>query len=312
MNIKEIKIDFDDRSRSRLESRRYTTDYTDIPNSSLPKTMLRDLDILFNVVTGSNIEEEEPIYTIQSRDGFFRKLYTPYVYCEEDQLYLRFGKSEAPIRIQETEFVPATKGVKFAFVETPINGYKTLCLKISYRQAEQVLVTSIPIRTKDFKNPPNTEHLDFLLSSGRLDEFYSLIGGQPNASSFETFLSGPLVATGYLPLGLYEVTECQWNNRGQFPSLHLQTSTEVPFNAPVPVRNEDGKYGRENVDICGRFRVKANSKLKKFINAEPNFPFSFEVIGHGEYNGNPVAYLTIDPTNGFVIENCEDILDMGF
>lgn len=310
MNIKEIKIDFDDKNRSRLEARTYERDITEVPNTALPAAFLENLALVYKALTGQDIDESKPIYTIQSNSGIFKKLYTPHIYTEDNSLILAFGSSHSPILLGDLGIEPSFPGVKFSFVETQVNGYNTLCLKVTVTKKSEIIICPIPVRTKDFKKPPSADTLEILLSTGQKEQFFSLIGGKPAAGD-NNFLKGSLVNLGLLPLGKYVVTESQWNSKGSFPSLHLQTTTEGVFSAVVPILNEDKTFSKVEKEITGSFRVKANSKLKKFVNSSPKYPFIFEVTGHGEYNGYPTASINIEAISGFEIED-EDDINLGF
>lgn len=317
MNIYQIAIDLDDKNRARLESKRYEKDYVDIPNSALPPFYLDGLNkILGACFGGESIDESDSFLTIRANEGFFKRLYVPFVFHngEKNSLSLQFGEKTLEIPVKEGELkLPnpdENAKIKLEFEEAPINGYESITLKLSVRQNGELHYTNIPIRTADWDNPPNSAQLTLLLEEEDYDGFFDLIGAAPEKGSGKKYLDGPLVKAGMLPLGEYTVTDYQRNDSGKFPSIQLQTSTQESFSAEVPIKKEDGEFGTEEKEISGDFRVKCNSKLKKFMEAEPKLPFSFVVTEHGSYNGYPTAKVDIYPKSGFEVD--EEALSLSF
>lgn len=317
MNIYQIAIDLDDKNRARLESKRYDRDYVDVPNSALPPFYKDGLNkILSACFENGELDEGDSILTIKANEGFFKRLYVPYVFHngEKNSLSMQFGNKTFELLVQEGELkVPnpdENAKIKLEFEEAPINGYESLTLKLSVRKNGELYYTNIPVRTADWDNPPNPAQLTLLLEEEDYDGFFDLIGAAPEKGSGKKYLDGPLVKAGMLPLGEYKVTDYQRNDSGKFPSIQLQTNTQESFSAEVPIKKEDGEFGTEEREVAGSFRVKCNSKLKKFMEAEPKLPFTFTVTEHGSYNGYPTAKVDINPESGFEVD--DEALSLSF
>ena len=88
-----------------LSGREYTSEYTSLPNANLPKALRKDLDTIFQFLTGEELPLDENTFLIKSRDGVYFRLFGPVLKAgadgvegtADDQLYIQWGPRFLPL-----------------------------------------------------------------------------------------------------------------------------------------------------------------------------------------------------------------------
>ncbi|MDX1371782.1 MAG: hypothetical protein R3321_04895, partial [Nitrososphaeraceae archaeon] len=72
---------------------------------------------------------------------------------------------------------------------------------------------------------------------------------------------------------------------------------EQVFSTVVGIKDENGEWRNEEVEINEEFQIRSNAAIKKYMDAEPiispDSPATLVVHEKGEYNGNPTSKVVM-------------------
>lgn len=156
-----------------LAGREYTSEYINLPNANLPKAMRRDLDTVFQFLTGGELPLDENTFLIKSRDGVYFRLFGPVLKAGADgiegtetgKLYIQWGPRFIPITTVKGGFA-LEDGTE---LEAEFGSYNfsgrgedpTLFLSVDVQDGQ--LVLPVAVRFTDWENPPEPKALSALL-----------------------------------------------------------------------------------------------------------------------------------------------------
>lgn len=156
-----------------LAGREYASEYTSLPNANLPKVMRRDLDTVFQFLTGEELSLDENTFLIKSRDGVYFRLFGPVLKAGADgiegtetgKLYIQWGPRFIPIATVKGGFT-LEDGTE---LEAEFGSYNfsgrgedpTLFLSVDVQDGQ--LVLPVAVRFTDWENPPEPKALSALL-----------------------------------------------------------------------------------------------------------------------------------------------------
>ena len=156
-----------------LSGREYTAEYTQLPNANLPKAMRKDLDTIFQSLTGEELPLDENTFLIKSRDGVYFRLFGPVLTAGSDdvegtsngQLYIRWGPRFIPVNAVKGGFTKADGSeLEAEFGSYNFSGRgEDAALFISADTSEGQVVLPIAIRFTDWENPTEPKALNVIL-----------------------------------------------------------------------------------------------------------------------------------------------------
>jgi hypothetical protein len=167
-----------------LSGREYTSEYTSLPNANLPKSLRKDLDTVFQFLTGEELPLDENTFLIKSRDGVYFRLFGPVLKAgadgiegtANDQLYIQWGPRYLPVIVTKGGFTK-TDGTE---IEAEFGSYnfsgrgEDPALFISVDTDDGQLVLPVAVRFVDWENPTEPKALNALLKK-KPEEVISLI-----------------------------------------------------------------------------------------------------------------------------------------
>lgn len=156
-----------------LSGREYTSEYTSLPNANLPKGLRKDLDTVFQFLTGEELPLDENTFLIKSRDGIYFRLFGPVLKSgasgidgtEDGQLYIQWGPRYLPLGITKGGFVK----VDGTEIEAEFGSYnfsgrgEDPALFVSVDTDNGQLVLPVAVRFSDWENPTEPKALNALL-----------------------------------------------------------------------------------------------------------------------------------------------------
>jgi len=301
-----INPQLDDKNRARLESKSYSRNYTDVPNSALPETLRVALGTVFKALTGEELDPSGSTFTVRAdAAGVFKRLYSPTVFSTEDKgLVIRWGSQDIPLLLTPGKITTATapKGAKFTFREESIGKYTEAVLSVAITADGTLYSLPVPIRSADFDDRLSADLLDLLLDENpeaiaeKIQVASDLSKRGENSGSGER-MQGPFVKVAHLPIGDYTVTTYRTKEGGAYGTDYfLQVKIDEPFSAPVR-QQIDGEWTDVETEVSDWCICKPNNALKKTLAAEPiidrDNPATLRVLELGEYNGFPTAKVML-------------------
>jgi len=156
-----------------LSGREYTSEYTSLPNANLPKGLRKDLDTVFQFLTGEELPLDENTFLIKSRDGIYFRLFGPVLKSGADgvegtsdgQLYIQWGPRYIALNVVKGGFVKADgTEIEAEFGSYNFSGRgEDPALFVSVDTAEGQLVLPVAVRFSDWENPTEPKALNALL-----------------------------------------------------------------------------------------------------------------------------------------------------
>lgn len=298
--MESIKVELGQKNSVRLEQKQYSNEYTNIPNSALPASHLKQLDVVFEALTGESMPSDCHTYVVKAEEGRLKRLYSPALVRINEggnsSLVIRWGDISIPLEVSGGKLTPpnSSSKVRFSFGDEKISDTLTLThLTLTVTKNKTLYLMECPVIPADTENPTRSEVLDVLLDDdpGSLVEHIGALGV---GSRFQ----GSIIKAGYLPLGEYEVTGFKrYENKQYGPQYTVQVVVPEAFKAPVNVKDEEGNWEAVETEIEGFAQVKANSYLKRALSAEPIIseerPAKLTVLEHGEFNGHRTAKMEL-------------------
>lgn len=156
-----------------LSGREYTSEYTQLPNANLPKTMRQELDEVFTYLTGEELPLDENTFLIKSRDGVYSRLFGPVLKVGADgvegtetgKLYVQWGPRFIPVTLGKGGFTTSDgREIEAEFGSFNFSGRgEDSCLFVSVDTNEGQTVLPVAVRFSDWENPTDPKALNALL-----------------------------------------------------------------------------------------------------------------------------------------------------
>lgn len=156
-----------------LSGREYTSEYTSLPNANLPKALRKDLDTIFQFLTGEELPLDENTFLIKSRDGVYFRLFGPVLKAgadgvegtADDQLYIQWGPRFLPLVAVKGGFTkPDGTLIEAEFGLYNFSGRgEDPALFLSVDVEDGQLVLPVAVRFSDWENPTEPKALNALL-----------------------------------------------------------------------------------------------------------------------------------------------------
>jgi hypothetical protein len=156
-----------------LSGREYNADYTQLPNANLPKVMRKELDTVFQFLTGEELPLDENTFLIKARDGVYFRLFGPVLKVGADgvegtetgKLYVQWGPRFIPVNIAKGGFTTADgREMEAEFGSFNFSGRgEDPCLFVSVDTEDGQTVLPVAVRFSDWENPTEPKALNALL-----------------------------------------------------------------------------------------------------------------------------------------------------
>ena len=156
-----------------LSGREYASEYTQLPNANLPKAMRKELDIVFQYLTGQELPLDENTFLIKARDGVYFRLFGPVLKVGADgvegtetgKLYIQWGPRFIPVGITKGGFMTADgREMEAEFGSFNFSGRgEDPCLFVSVDTEDGQTVLPVAVRFTDWENPTEPKALNALL-----------------------------------------------------------------------------------------------------------------------------------------------------
>lgn len=156
-----------------LSGREYNSEYTSLPNANLPKAMRRDLDVIFQFLTGEELPLDENTFLIKAKDGVYFRLFGPVLKSGADgvdgtetgKLYVQWGPRYIPVTIVKGGFTTADgREMEAEFGSFNFSGRgEDPALFVSVDTEDGQLVLPVAVRFADWENPMDPKALNALL-----------------------------------------------------------------------------------------------------------------------------------------------------
>ncbi len=156
-----------------LSGREYTSEYTSLPNANLPKALRKDLNTVFEFLTGEELPLDENTFLIKSRDGVYFRLFGPVLKAGADgiedtsdgQLYIQWGPRYVPVNVVKGGFTkPDGTEIEAEFGSYNFSGRgEDPALFVSVDTEDGQLVLPVAVRFIDWENPTEPKALNALL-----------------------------------------------------------------------------------------------------------------------------------------------------
>lgn len=156
-----------------LSGREYSSEYTSLPNANLPKALRKDLNAVFEFLTGEELPLDENTFLIKSRDGVYFRLFGPVLKAGADgiedtsdgQLYIQWGPRYVPVNVVKGGFTkPDGTEIEAEFGSYNFSGRgEDPALFVSVDTEDGQLVLPVAVRFIDWENPTEPKALNALL-----------------------------------------------------------------------------------------------------------------------------------------------------
>ncbi len=339
MAITKIDPSLEGKNRARLESRTYDKSYTPIPNSSLPVTLLDQLNTVWSGLTGNPLPPEESSFLIRAIDGQLKSIYGPSVYSPEgwpDSLLstgpvIKWGSSIIPLTVSDGKIslldpVPNGPRIKFQFRTEKLGKYEETCLVVTVTKGSDSVVLPLPVKSKDYKNPVHPDQLELWLEDGNvtdlLDALLPASVAGSSGSDNQPRLEGPIVKISGLPLGDYTILayrsyDSQYGKKYLLQSIVSETDDEEGgFDATVRQQiGEEWIDSQITLEPGTKFIIKPNTKISSILSADPvispELPAVLSVTKYGSYNGHTTVTAHLKVGLGAFLPD-DDSFDVSF
>ncbi len=172
-NITTIDLSTNAPQLAPLSGREYTSEYTSLPNANLPKGLRKDLNIVFEYLTGEELPLDENTFLIKSRDGVYFRLFGPVLKAgtsgvegtEDGNLYIQWGPRYIAVGAVKGGFTTADgREMEAEFGSYNFSGRgEDPALFISVDTEDGQIVLPVAVRFSDWENPTEPKALNALL-----------------------------------------------------------------------------------------------------------------------------------------------------
>jgi hypothetical protein len=204
-----------------LAGREYTSEYTSLPNANLPKALRKDLNTVFEFLTGEELPLDENTFLVKSRDGVYFRLFGPVLKAGADgvegtsdgQLYIQWGPRYLPVNIIKGGFTTSDgREMEAEFGSYNFSGRGEDCaMFVSVDTDNGQLVLPVAVRFTDWENPLEPKALNALLKK-KPEEVVTLVqkvaakggGGNRVEADSEVDFRNLEIQTPYEVVGYYQ------------------------------------------------------------------------------------------------------------
>jgi hypothetical protein len=156
-----------------LAGREYTSEYTSLPNANLPKALRKDLNTVFEFLTGEELPLDENTFLVKSRDGVYFRLFGPVLKAGAEgvegtvdgQLYIQWGPRYLPVNVVKGGFTTSDgREIEAEFGSYNFSGRGEDCaMFVSVDTDNGQLVLPVAVRFTDWENPLESKALNAVL-----------------------------------------------------------------------------------------------------------------------------------------------------
>jgi hypothetical protein len=176
--VKTIEVGTASPDLAPLAGREYSSSYTPLPNSNLPRGMRRDLDKIFTALTGEELVLEENTFLIRADDGVYNRLFGPVLKAGSDEvegttvgsLCVQWGPRYIPLTLTKEGVQvtindqPVTLDAEFGEFNFSGRGPDiALMVSVDEEDGSGQVVLPIAVRFIDWQNPPELKALNAML-----------------------------------------------------------------------------------------------------------------------------------------------------
>jgi hypothetical protein len=172
-NITTIDLSTNAPQLAPLSGREYTSEYTSLPNANLPKGLRKDLNTVFEYLTGEELPLDENTFLIKSRDGVYFRLFGPVLKAgaagiegtEDGKLYVQWGPRYLPVGVVKGGFTTGDgREMEAEFGSYNFSGRgEDPALFVSVDTEDGQIVLPVAVRFSDWENPTEPKALNALL-----------------------------------------------------------------------------------------------------------------------------------------------------
>lgn len=172
-NITTIDLSTNSPELAPLAGREYTSEYTALPNANLPKLLRRNLDTVFQFLTGEELPLDENTFLIKARDGVYFRLFGPVLKVgaegventEDGKTYIQWGPRYIPMNFVKGGFTKADGGeLEAEFGSYNFSGRgEDPALFVSVDTEDGQVILPVAVRFSDWENPTEPKALNALL-----------------------------------------------------------------------------------------------------------------------------------------------------
>lgn len=172
-NITTIDLSTNSPQLAPLSGREYTSEYTSLPNANLPKALRKDLNTVFEFLTGEDLPLDENTFLIKARDGVYFRLFGPVLKAgasgvegtEDGNLYIQWGPRYMPIGVVKGGFTTGDgREMEAEFGSYNFSGRgEDPALFVSVDTEDGQIVLPVAVRFSDWENPTEPKALNALM-----------------------------------------------------------------------------------------------------------------------------------------------------
>jgi hypothetical protein len=172
-NITTIDLSTNAPQLAPLSGREYTSEYTSLPNANLPKGLRKDLNTVFEYLTGEELPLDENTFLIKSRDGVYFRLFGPVLKAgatgvegtEDGKLYIQWGPRYLPVGVVKGGFTTGDgREMEAEFGSYNFSGRgEDPALFVSVDTEDGQMILPVAVRFSDWENPTEPKALNALL-----------------------------------------------------------------------------------------------------------------------------------------------------
>lgn len=172
-NITTINLSTNAPELAPLAGREYNSEYTSLPNANLPKVLRRDLDTIFQFLTGEELPLDENTFLIKARDGVYFRLFGPVLKVgadgiegtENEKIYIQWGPRYIPVNMVKGGFTkPDGTEIEAEFGSYNFSGRgEDPALFLSVDTNDGQIVLPVAVRFSDWENPTEPKALNAML-----------------------------------------------------------------------------------------------------------------------------------------------------
>lgn len=172
-NITTIDLSTNSPQLAPLSGREYSSEYTSLPNANLPKALRKDLNTVFEFLTGEDLPLDENTFLIKARDGVYFRLFGPVLKAgasgvegtEDGNLYIQWGPRYMPIGVVKGGFTTADgREMEAEFGSYNFSGRgEDPALFVSVDTEDGQIVLPVAVRFSDWENPTEPKALNALM-----------------------------------------------------------------------------------------------------------------------------------------------------
>ncbi len=206
MAIRTLDLSAKNVAFARLQSKAYTSQYTPVPNSALPKSMQADLGVIYKELTGEEMSQGDNTLLVKADSGVMIRMFTPVVVNQNHKFAIKWGQKLVELNVVDGKLTNDTKCVFKPGVFNFSGRGNDNCIFIQVKSGADTIRMPLVVRMADYNN--QLEPAEFaVMFEDDLEELLPLIavnkqgnGGssaQAETISFKNLDEGEYTITGY-------------------------------------------------------------------------------------------------------------------